>query len=82
MSLAGSTLLADFSYQETSTITGGMMMSMMKLAGAFYKQAREPHPIHRLREGRSHGDAGMPPTCSIIDLNRQTITTIDMQKKT
>ena len=42
MSLAGSSLLADFTYQETSTITGGMMMSMMKIAGAFNKQAREP----------------------------------------
>ena len=42
MTLAGSSLLADFTYQETSTITGGMMMSMMSVAGVFSKQAREP----------------------------------------
>jgi hypothetical protein len=42
MTLAGSSLLADFTYQETSTITGGAMLSMMKLAGVFSKQAREP----------------------------------------
>jgi len=73
-------LMADFSYQETSTITGGMMMSMMKVAGVFSKQAREPivsnvsvkgdRMVHR---GNNHA--------SIIDLGTQTITTIDFQKK-
>src|SRR5438874_2280155 len=73
-------LLADFSYQETSTITGGMMMSMMKVVGVFSKTAREPivsnisvkgdRMVHR---GSTHA--------SIIDLDTQTITTIDFQKK-
>src|SRR5437764_577675 len=40
--LAASPLLADFSYQETSTITGGAMLSMLKVVGVFSKQAREP----------------------------------------
>jgi hypothetical protein len=40
--LAGAPLLADFTYTETSTITGGAMMSMMKVVGVFSKQAREP----------------------------------------
>src|SRR2546421_12670875 len=40
--LASGTLLADFTYQETSTITGGAIASMMKVVGVFSKQAREP----------------------------------------
>ena len=80
MTLAGSSLLADFTYQETSTITGGMMMSMMKIAGAFSKQAREPiqatvsvkgdQMVHRTST-----------TASVIDLASGTITHIDFQKK-
>jgi hypothetical protein len=74
-------LFADFSYQETTKITGGMMAGMMKVAGVFSKQAREPiestvavkgnRMAHR---GKLHG--------SIIDLDSRTITEIDMQKKT
>jgi hypothetical protein len=41
MTLAVSPLLADFSYQQTSTITGGLMASLMKVAGVFFKPARE-----------------------------------------
>ena len=80
MTLAGSSLLADFTYQETSTITGGMMMSMMKIAGVFSKQAREPiqstiavkgdRMVHRTS---THA--------SVIDLGSGTITSIDFQKK-
>ena len=79
--MACGTLLADFTYQETSTITGGMVASMMKMAGVFSKQAREPiqstisvkgdRMIHRSQN-----------RASIIDLAAQTITTIDTQKKT
>ena len=42
MLLAAFTLPADFSYQQTSTITGGMMASLMKVAGVFSKSATEP----------------------------------------
>src|SRR5206468_6567703 len=35
-------LLADFSYEQSSKMTGGSMMAVMKIAGAFSKQAREP----------------------------------------
>jgi len=80
MTLAGSSLLADFTYQETSTITGGMMMSIMHVAGAFSRQAREPiqatvsvkgdRMVHRTST-----------TASVIDLASGTITHIDFQKK-
>ena len=80
MTLAGSSLLADFTYQETSTITGGMMMSMMRIAGAFSKQAREPIQATIAVKG----DRMVHRTsthASVIDLGSSTITTIDFQKK-
>ena len=80
MTLAGSSLLADFTYQETSTITGGMMMSMMKVVGAFNKQAREPI----LATISVKGDKMVHRTstsASVIDLASGTITHIDFQKK-
>src|SRR5664280_1356482 len=80
MTLAGSSLLADFTYQETSTITGGMMMSMMKIAGAFSKQAREPIQATVAVKGDRmvHRTAAH---ASVIDLASGTITSIDYQKK-
>ena len=56
------------------------MASMMKVAGVFSKQAREPIQSNGRREGRPHG---APPAnhASVIDLGSQTITSIDMQKK-
>jgi hypothetical protein len=81
MLMAAFTLPADFSYQETSTITGGMMASMMKVASVFSKSASEP-----VRSTISvKGDQLMHRTqneASIIDLGAQTITRIDFQKKT
>jgi hypothetical protein len=35
-------LLADFSYDESTRITGGSLAGMMKFAGAFSKAARDP----------------------------------------
>ena len=72
--------LADFSYQETSKITGGMMAGVMKFAGAFSKQAREPIVSavavqgNRMLHGSEHN-------ASIIDLDKETITQINFDKK-
>jgi hypothetical protein len=81
VALTASPLLADFSYQQTSTITGGMMASLMKVAGVFSKQAREPMRSTVAVKGnrmvhRSENSS------SIIDLDSETITHVDMQKKT
>src|SRR6476660_6685531 len=71
---------ADFSYQETSKITGGMMAGMMKFAGAFSKQAREPIVTtvavkgDRMMHGSQHN-------ASVIDLGKETITSINFDKK-
>jgi hypothetical protein len=81
MALAALQLPADFTYRETTTITGGAMLSMMKVVGVFSKQAREPvqstvsvkgdRMLHRSQQ-----------QATVIDLAAQTVTTIDMQKKT
>jgi hypothetical protein len=78
--LAGSPLLADFTYQETSTVTGGVMAGMMRLAGVFSKSAREPiqSTVSVKGERMMHRSN---THMSIIDLGSQTITSIDMQKK-
>jgi hypothetical protein len=74
-------LLADFSYEQTSRITGGMVASMMKVAGAFSKQAREPirDTVAVKGDRMWHGN---DMRGQIIDLAKETITTIDFQKKT
>lgn len=81
MALAASALLADFSYQQKATVTGGVLASAMKVAGVFSKQAREPiRTTVSLKGGRmAHRTAFH---ASIIDLEAQTITSIDLQKKT
>ena len=81
MALAASPLLADFSYQEKSTVTGGAMAGLLKMAGVFSKQAREPIQTTVSVKGDRMATRSAMHT-SIIDLNSQTITTIDMQKKT
>jgi hypothetical protein len=78
--LAAAPLLADFTYQETSTITGGAMMSMLKVVGVFSKQAREPI----VATVSVKGDRMLHKTnthATVMDLSTQTITTIDFQKK-
>ena len=87
--LAGSLLLqpfafADVSYQETTHVTGGSMTGMMKMAGAFSSQAKqalapttETVMIHGSRMVRSN-----PHSTEIIDLDDQTITMIDHDKRT
>jgi len=79
--LSASALLADFSYQEKSTITGGALASMMKVAAVFSKQAREPMVSTIAVKGDKMVHRGVYQA-SIIDLGSQTITTVDLHKKT
>ncbi len=74
-------LKADFSYEQTSKITGGAMASMMKVMGALSKQLREPMVSTVIVKGdrMAHVNAN---TASIIDLSAETITHVDFQKKT
>jgi len=70
----------DFSYQQTAKVTGGMLAGMMKFAGAFSKQAREPIVTtvavkgDRMVHWNQHH-------ASVIDIEKETITSINFDKK-
>jgi hypothetical protein len=74
-------LLADFTYEQNSRITGGALAGMMKLAGAFSKAAREPQvssiSVKGNRMVSRHADAAQ-----VIDLDKETITDINFKNKT
>ncbi len=79
--LAASGLWADFSMEQTSQITGGALAGMMKLAGAFSRQAREPQHTTVAVKGDRMAHLSQYHA-QIIDLSKETITSIDFQKKT
>ena len=78
-----SALHADFTYQETTQITGGSVMGMMKVAGAFSKQARAagaPVVSTVIIKGNRMAHITQDKT-EIVDLDRETITDIDNVKR-
>lgn len=90
LAMAGSLLLspslvfADYTYQETTQITGGSMVKMMKMAGAFSSQARkagEPVVSTVYIKGNRMAKVAQDST-EIIDLDNETITQIDTVKHT
>jgi hypothetical protein len=76
--------LADFQYQETTQITGGSALSMMKMAGHFSRQARDAsQPIVSTVYVQGNRMARVDSeTIEIIDLDKETITHVDLQKHT
>src|SRR5262245_4636724 len=74
-------LLADFSYEQSSKMTGGALAEMMKVAGAFSRQAREPIRSTVAIKGNRMAHLSNSHT-TIIDLDKETITQINPQKKT
>lgn len=77
-------LFADYSYQETTQITGGSIISMMKVLGTFSSQARKiGDPIVSSIYIKDNRMARVnPQSIEIIDLDKETITQIDTVKKT
>ncbi len=76
-------LLADFQYTETTRITGGSLVSMMKFAGALSKEARQatdPVTSTVLVKGNRKAHINTDST-EIIDLDKETVTRIDHRKK-
>jgi hypothetical protein len=74
---------ADFRYQETTQITGGSLVGMMKFAGAFSKNAKqgmEPVTSTILVKGDRMARIN-PDRTEIIDLGKETITQIDHRNK-
>ena len=74
-------LLADFSYEQSTKMTGGAMMGAMRIAGAFSKQAREPIQSTVAVKGNRMLHS-FKDHAQVIDLDSETITDIDFQKKT
>lgn len=74
----------DFHYEEKTQITGGSLVGMMKMAGAFSKQARRAtDPVLSSVYVQGNRMARINPlTSEIIDLDKETITNIDHTKKT
>lgn len=75
-------LLADASYKETTQITGGSIVGMMKMAGTFSSQARkanQPITSEVYVSGNRMARVG-PDAIEIIDLDAGTITHIDPTK--
>ena len=77
-------LFADYTYQETTQLTGGSILNMMKMMGHFSSEARkagEPVVSTVYLKGNRLAKVN-PDTIEIIDLDKETITNIDVQKKT
>lgn len=76
-----SLLHADFTYEQTTKMTGGAMAQMMRVAGAFSRQLREPIKNTVIVKGNRmvtlSGDSA-----HITDLDKETITDVDFKKKT
>ena len=72
-------LLADFTYQETTKITGGAVVSMMKMVSMFSKQAKkigEPTTYTVYLKGNRMARVSQDST-QVIDLDAETITQIN-----
>jgi len=77
-------LLADYTYQETTQITGGSILHMMKMVGHFSSEARkmgEPVVSTVYLKGNRMATVNAD-SIEIIDLDKETITHVDVQKKT
>ena len=70
---------ADFTYTETTQITGGSMLGLMKMAGTFSRQARKAgDPIVSTVVIKGNRMARISPDqTEIIDLDAETITNIN-----
>jgi hypothetical protein len=80
---ASASLHADFTYTETTQMTGGSMLGLMKMAGAFSKQARQAGaPIVSTVAIKGNRMVRInPDSTEIIDLDAETITNIDTLKR-
>jgi hypothetical protein len=80
----GTIVASDYTYQETTQVTGGSLLKMMHTVGVFSSQARQMgDPIVStvyLKDNRLANVSA--EEIQIIDLDKETITQIDVQKKT
>lgn len=80
MALSAPFTLADFRYDQSSRMTGGSMMAMMKMAARFSKGAMDPVnstvAVKGNRMVMNHGKSA-----TIYDLDKETITEVNFEKK-
>jgi hypothetical protein len=77
-------LAADFSYQQTTQVTGGSMLQMIKMAGTFSSQARkagEPITTTVYLQGNRKATVSQD-SIEIIDLDKEAVTHVDLLKHT
>jgi hypothetical protein len=76
--------LGDFQYQETTQITGGSMLGLMKMAERFSRQARQAgEPVVSTVYVQGNRMARVnAQTIEIIDLDNETMTNVDLTKHT
>jgi hypothetical protein len=81
--LCGSAMVlrADFTYQETSQMTGGALVNTLKALGPLTRAAREPIVSTHIVKGNRMATI-TKDRVSVIDLDKENITTIDTAKKT
>ncbi|MBI4907419.1 MAG: hypothetical protein HY820_27585 [Acidobacteria bacterium] len=83
LALAPAAALADFSYTETSKMTGGALLNMSRSLGAFSKGMRKVgEPTISSVALKGNRMATIHDThADIYDLDKETITHIDFEKK-
>lgn len=83
VAVSATPMFADFSYTETTQMTGGSLLGVMKMAGHFSRQAREAGgPIVTTVTVKGNRMSRVSPTnTEIIDLDAETITNIDTQRR-
>ena len=77
-------LFADYTYQETTQITGGSILHMMKMMGHFSSEARKAgDPVVSTVYVKDNRMAKVnADSIEVIDLDKETITNVDLVKKT
>lgn len=84
LSLVSGVACADASYEQTSQITGGTLTDTIRSVGFLSKSTREllaPNNSLTMVQGNRKVVSNKDST-EIIDLDKETITRIDTQKKT
>lgn len=81
LAVSATALRADFTYTQTSQMTGGALVNMMRNLGPLAGKAREPNVTTHILKGNRMASVTRDTT-TIIDLDAETITTIDNAKKT
>ncbi|MBV9084946.1 MAG: hypothetical protein JOZ62_19885 [Acidobacteriaceae bacterium] len=77
-------VLADFTYQETTQISGGTILKVMHFVGAFSKNSRQAlEPISSTISIKGNRMVNRNATAAVIyDLNQKTLSTVHFADKT